>query len=256
MNEPACSLRSFVGLAVAGLCAVALVTAASAVAQPPSNTARDSLRDLQLMIHARKALREDPALASCNFGLGVHDGVATLWGPAPSADLIAKATRRVGDVQGILGVRSNLYVALPDREAEAPVIPLLPPEPLRTESASPDHGPSTLEQPVPVIATTPQQPPLETRSEPAPATPAEQPIAIRPSQARPVSRSAANPSDGLLAAIERIRQSDPRFRTVRVEVRGGTVVIAASRERDEQAMALAQIVSRLAGVERVVTKTD
>jgi hypothetical protein len=57
---------------------------------------------------------------------------------------------------------------------------------------------------------------------------------------------------GLLAsAVERVRRSDPRFRGIRVEVRGATVLLSGPDVPGENVMALAQALSVLPGVERV-----
>jgi hypothetical protein len=60
----------------------------------------------------------------------------------------------------------------------------------------------------------------------------------------------------LATAVERIRQSDVRFRSVRAEVRGKTIVLRGSSENRDHVMMLAQALSRLPGVERVVVAGD
>ena len=125
MHEPACTRTGNVRLARAGLCAGVLVVAAIAAGAdyPPLAPSPEIYRDLQLMVHARKALREQEAFASLNVGVRVRDGIATLWGPVPSADLIPKAMKGVESVQGILGVRSELFVAVPEKVPELLLIP-------------------------------------------------------------------------------------------------------------------------------------
>jgi BON domain len=261
MHQQANPGRTVIRLAGAGVCVVALFATAVAAAAPPAANSRDTIRDLQLTVHARKALHDDESLSSLNPGVRVRDGVATIWGTAPSAELIARAKKCVESVQGILSVRSELQVARPDRSAEPLVIPLLPPEPLLSESASPDslsgsiapQAPGVRE---PVSAAPPAEPTAGVEYARPLSPPVDHATTVRPSQAHPVSRSTAPASEPLQPAVERLRGSDPRFRSLRVEARGTTVVIAAAPERDEEVMALARAISRLPGVERVVTKTD
>ncbi len=260
MYEPPCPRRTVARLARAGLFAGTLFLAEppAPAGPPPADAARDAFRDLQLTVHARRALQGDPALAALNVGVRVRGGVATLWGPVPSADLVPKAVKRVESVQGVLGVRSELYVATPEKKFEPLPIPLAAGEPLRTESASPDPvsgaltgrtvkasevyrdaaAPPSTYRPVTLA------PPIRVPSpDPAPA-------------ARPAMPAAATTPEPLPVAVDRLRRGDPRFRPLRAEVRGDTVILSGSADRGEDVMALATAVSRLPGVGRVVTKTD
>src|SRR5262249_51834378 len=103
MYEPTRLGKTLARLAAIGLCVSALATFAPADAPPAANL-KDAYRDLQLTVHVRRALREEEALAAVNVGVRVRDGVAILWGPVPSAEVIAKALARIEKVQGILGV--------------------------------------------------------------------------------------------------------------------------------------------------------
>jgi osmotically-inducible protein OsmY len=248
--------RTLVLLAGAGLCVVAL----AAANPPPAGNLNDAYRDLQLTVHVRRALREDDNLVSVNVGVRVRDGVAILWGPVPSAEVVTKALARVEKVQGILGVRNETYIALPDRNLEPIPIPLVPPDPQRSASASPDPASGSLNS----LTTTAREGPDDgAASDPPPAagrraipsTSPEAPTAEHTPRARPVSRPAPAPAESLSAAVATLRTGETRFRTLRVEVKGGTVVVAGAAERQEDVMALARLISRLPGVERVVTKT-
>jgi hypothetical protein len=265
MSDPARSHRAIARLARVAACAGAiLVTAAEPPAgTPPAAASRDSYRDLQLSVHSRRAICDDETLAELNIGVRVRDGVATLWGPVPSADVIPKAVKRVEGVQGVLGVRTELYVVVPEKKIE-PLLQDLE-KPMLSESASPNpesgsispltgrdekasvvypaSGPRSpfpgveLGGPVPLPATA-TQPPAPNRKE----TPAAPPAPPR--------------KEDLAAALLRVRGSDPRFRTLRAELRGATVIISGNDERAGDVMAMARVVSRLPGVERVVTKSD
>jgi hypothetical protein len=72
----------------------------------------------------------------------------------------------------------------------------------------------------------------------------------------PAPTAAAAPSPALSAAIERLRQDDPRFRGIQAEVRGGLVLVRGGDTPGEHVMAFAQAVTRLPGVERVVVQRE
>jgi hypothetical protein len=57
-------------------------------------------------------------------------------------------------------------------------------------------------------------------------------------------------------AVERVRRSDARFRSVRAEVHGKVIVLRGNSENSEHVMMLAQALSGLPGVERVVVAGD
>jgi hypothetical protein len=260
MYEPIRLGRTLARLAAAGLCVVALAALAPADAPPPAN-AKDAYRDLQLTVHIRRALREEEALASVNVGVRVRDGVAVLWGPAPSAEVIAKAVARAAQVQGIFSVRNELYVTAPDRNLDPIPIPLIAPDPQRSASASPDPASGSLSSLTTTArealdAGTANDSSTTTSSPPASHAPLpDEQTADHSPRARPVSRPASTPPEVLAAAVARVRAGEPRFRTLRIDVRGGTVVVAGSADREEDVMALARLISRLPGVDRVVTKT-
>jgi osmotically-inducible protein OsmY len=248
--------RTLVRLAGAGLCVVAL----AAADPPPAGNLNDAYRDLQLTVHVRRALREDESLGSVNVGVRVRDGVAILWGPVPSAEVVARALARVQTVQGILGVRNETYIALPDRNLEPIPIPLIPPDPQRSASASPDPMSGSLNSLNTAAREAPDDgaagdPPQATGRHGIASSSPEAPTADHTPRARPVSRPAPASGEGLAAAVARLRTGDARFRGLRVDVKGATVEVAGAAEREEDVMALARLISRLPGVERVVTKT-
>jgi hypothetical protein len=253
MSEPDRPSRGFARLA-AGV--VALAAAAAAPELPV-----DGYRDLQLTVHARRALRQEPVLGSLNLGVRVRGGVATLWGPVPSADLVGQAVKRLESVQGVLEVRSELYVATPETDLR-PLLVVPPEEPQRTESASPDPqsgslGALTGRSGDANSAPGPAQPPRGAE----PAVPVSVPGAEAPPSTPPLHVASPPPSaplgpESLPLTVERLRRGEPRFRALHAEVRGAVVVITGGGERGDDIMALARAVSRLPGVDRVVTKTD
>jgi hypothetical protein len=266
MHQPACTRTGIACLARAGLCAGVFLAAAtmSRADAPPENPSHEAYRDLQLMVHARKALSEQEGLVSINLGVRVRDGIATLWGPVPSADVISKAMKRLESVQGILGVRSELFVAIPEKEPEQLLFSIATPEPTQSESASPDpvsgmlsaltgrnikstgvFGPATTSGPAPgVDLARPESVNVPGAASARPRPPERDPRNIAPSP------------ESLTLAVERLRHNDARFRTLRAEIRGTMVVIAGAADRDADVMTFARAVSRIPGVERVLTKTD
>ncbi len=225
-------------------------------------------RDLTLGVHVRRALLEDPALGPLNLGIKVRDGNVVLVGPVPSAELAHKAIQKVGKVRGVQHVKSELYLAR-GNEREPIQLPLTEEPPTQTQSASPDPTSGslgTLTGRVPPIALPPSGrtaavPPVPAPPPPAvsaPAAPAAIPSGsgvsllapvVEPSPAPPAASPAA--ADSLTAAVERVRQGDPRFRRIHVEVRGTTLLLNGADVPGEHVMALAQALSVLPGVERV-----
>ncbi len=270
MHDPPCHRLSVAALVrVALLAAAPWTTGVPAVAgNPPANAERDAYRDLQLTIHARKALQQDAALAQLNLGLRVRGGEARVWGPVPSEELIARALERVRAVQGILKVRNELHVAPAEKEPEPLLVPQTPAEPQRTASASPDPVSGSLgaltgrtikaSEVYPDAVRAPPAggvtlgPPVPLAAPAAPGTQAEQPEPAKTEE----PHVAAPPAEPLSVAVDRVRRSDPRFRGLRLDVRGTAVTVSGSPERGDDVMALAGVLSRLPGVGRVVTKTD
>lgn len=265
MSDPAHPRRAIARLARVALCAGALVvTAADPPADgPPAASSREAYRDLQLSVHARRSLHDDAALSELNIGVHVRDGVATLWGPVPAADLIPKAVKRVEAVQGIFSVKNELYVVTPEKKID--LFPLIPEEPLLQESAFPNSVSGSVEPLTgrdeksrvvyPAVSPRKQEQAVELGRPIAVTAPTNQ--TTPPAVTTPKEPAATPPprQGNLTDAVQRVRGGDPRFRTLRAEVRGGTVIISGDEERADAVMAMAQVVSRLPGVERVVTKS-
>jgi hypothetical protein len=82
------------------------------------------------------------------------------------------------------------------------------------------------------------------------------PVAItgRLASREPVPPAPPAPSPGVSAEVERVRQADPRFRSIQTEVQGGLVLLRGGDTPGEHVMAFAQMVTRLPGVERVLVQ--
>jgi hypothetical protein len=130
------------------------VISAGATANPATE------RDIMLTMQARRALLLDTELAPLNLGVRVHNRVATLWGPVPSADLAFKAEQRLRGLLELLAVRNDLIIAPGSAPAMAPLpasfLPL-PPSPA-LPAIAPGHAappplppPPTIGAPAPII---------------------------------------------------------------------------------------------------------
>jgi hypothetical protein len=226
------------------LAALALPLAAGAAEPPPlPPTARSPRRDLELTIRARRALQSDPALA--HVGVGVRDGVATLWGTLPSAADVRRAVQALEAVPGLPAVRSELRLEK-GRANDLLALPLPEEPPTRSDAASPDPlsgSLGTLARRGPA-----REPPAPAGSPPATLLPPITAPALPP-RAAPQLPSPAE-------AVEALRLSERRFRRIRAEVRGGTVSLHPADTPREDVMAFYQLLAQVPGVERVVVKND
>jgi hypothetical protein len=253
-------------LALAALCLVVPAPAAESGTGRPPAAALSLIRDMRLAYHARRALAADRELATLNLSVKVRDGVATLWGPVRSAEQGRRALRTVGQVDGILRVRSELYVTTPADPLEKFTLPPRADSPAYARSDTrrePGPPPAPPREPAPAPGTSAPRalPPLGD-----PPAPDRRPVMLLAPVAVPGragERVAARPVQGpatppttVEAAIEQLRRAEPRFWGVGAEVRGGTVVLKAESARGEDVMAFARALQRVKGVERVVVQAD
>ena len=77
----------------------------------PARFLSDPARDVRQTIEARQILADDPELASWNIGVTVHDCVATLWGPVPSAEVAFCAELCLRSIIELADVRNDLIVS-------------------------------------------------------------------------------------------------------------------------------------------------
>jgi hypothetical protein len=209
---------------------------------PPA--ARSPLRDLELTVHARRALRDDNSLGPLNLGVQVRDGVATLWGPVPTVADVRRAVKVLEAVPGLAAVRSELRL---EKGQPNDLLSLPVPEdpPTRTDAASPDPLSGSLGT---LTRRNPGRFPL------APAGPL--PVAtLLPPVAAPAAPPRADPAPPSPAeVVEALRNSERRFRRIRAEVRGGTVFLHPGDTPREDVMAFYQALAQVPGIERVVIK--
>lgn len=69
----------------------------------------DAQRDVQQTIQARRLLAVDPDLEGHNLGVIVRDRVATLWGPAPSAEVAFRAELCLRMMIELVEIRNELF---------------------------------------------------------------------------------------------------------------------------------------------------
>jgi hypothetical protein len=80
------------------------------------------------------------------------------------------------------------------------------------------------------------------------------PLAVMPPIAVPEQRENSNRGSSLAQTIDALRLRDPRFQNVQAQVAGGVVTLRGTADSRERLFELAQIVSRIPGVERVVVE--
>jgi BON domain len=235
-------------IAIAALTvAVVGATAGLEWAAEPASPLSDkklSYRDIQLTVHARKALADDTAVGPGNLGVRVQNNVAVLWGPISSEELKKRAVEVVKKVKGVYEVRdADVYVAaaLPVVETAALPKPAADP-PTHTESASPDPVSGA-------ILSLASRSPVE--AAPAPVVVLRAPLPLSGS-APTQTVSQAPPDGGLEAAVDRVRQNNERFRPINYRLEGGVVVVRPADGQAEDVMAFARAVSRVPGLTRIV----
>ncbi len=212
---------------------------------PPSDK-QLSYRDIQLTVHARKALSDDKAVGPDNLGVRVQNNVAILWGPISSEDLKKRAVEIVKKVKGVYDVRdADVYIAAPLPEIETAVLPPAVPTteaPTHAESASPDSVSGK-------ILSLTSRSAVETA--PAPVVVLQAPLALgESSPTRTVSQ--APPAEGLVASVEQVRQNNERFRSLHCRLEGDVLVLEPGGGKPEDIMAFARAISHVSGLTRIV----
>jgi len=215
-----------------------------------SNASASDRRDIQLTLKSRQALQKDRDVAELRLTVQVHRGVATIWGPVPSEDMVRRARKLVEQVPGVYEVRTDCYAmtpalypstlpdlpqpALPLKQAVVHAVPVSPTsEPWDGIHVVTRHKVEMLPEP---DHSTPQK-----EGRPAIALLAPVAVPVPPTPVRP----------DLWIQVEKVCNSDPAYRFVKIDVKDGVVKLSGRVARPEQRMALAQEIARLSGVERV-----
>jgi hypothetical protein len=203
--------------------------------------ARAAERDWLLTCRARQALTKDVLLAELNLGVSIHNGSVLVWGFVPSPELRQRAEKHLRALPGVTQVCSELQVLPPD-DFLADVLnrepPLFPAPLVRL--------PEALQMPAQLTSRWADGAvllPDQTEKSPD--------VLLMPPLLAPTPEVPEN----LTAAVEQLRNSEPRYRGLQTEVIGRRVRVSGQAARPEDVMALAQKISRLPGVERVSVET-
>jgi hypothetical protein len=232
---------------------VALAAAAPAAEVPKEPESPPRLkpsRDLQTSVRVRDALRQDRELSLLRLRVNVRQGVAYLDGEVSSDSQLQAAIQRVEKVPGIFAVRAERVVVVKPRPVdEALEIPLVLDPPTQTEVKSPQRPTSTFTLPTAL----PRLPEPESLS----AVTLLPPVPVPP-LADPVTRVRVRTmliEDVVSAVVERARQENPRFRALRVEVRGESIWVRGTANQAESGMEFAQALSGL-GLRHVIVQCN
>jgi hypothetical protein len=207
----------------------------------PPVSALGKIRDLAATVRARRALQEDPALATLNLGVQVDNGVVSVWGPVPSRDVERQAVARLEAVKGVIEVRPRFYLDQP-RDA-APLIDL----------ARPVGAPERVSA----------KPGIETGQLPAATVGRDQPrddgprlFAPRPASARPEAAAAVvklpRPAAPLAEQVRQAQLSEKRFGGIAVELRGTAVLVRRGEAPGRDLMDLVGKLRRIEGISDVI----
>lgn len=223
---------------------LSLIAVASAYAGP-SRIIGEPDRDLRHTMQARQLLADEPELAGLNIGVSVHNRVATLWGPVPSAEVAFRAELVVKTMFELTAVRNELFVS-----------ELVEPKrkPLRFES-SPKKLPEIVPPKLPDIRSMSSAPGVLTGSE------QKRPAAQLANQARPALPpilglpQADTPSvtgdEHLAAAVMRVLADKAIYRDVQFIVKDGRVFLRTLGTDMKALQSAANEVSRLPNVSGV-----
>jgi hypothetical protein len=234
--------------------AVLLLVAPAMAASSRTTTSAAVDPDWLLAVAVRRALQQDPVLAPLNLGVTVSEGTATVWGVVPSPEVARRVESLLRQVRGVKAVRSNLQILRGDDPLKKVLAPALPPRPvpallnttpagptgqaLRAWQAGPTGPPGEKPEKAVAVVTPPLAVPVA-QTAPVPISPVARPVAVRETV-------------DLASAVEKLRQRDPRYLGLRVEVRGGVVRLSGSAGQAQDVMELATAVSLLPGVKRVL----
>lgn len=233
--------RVFLGLLLGGLALQPLH------AQGPVRLLGDPVRDVQQTVQARRLLSSEADLQDLNLGVIVRDRVATLWGPAPSAEMAFRAELCLRRMIELAEIRNELFVT-----------DLLEPvrRPLKGKRIEPDWARppdsnavrTILQMPVPFA----QAEVTETKRTLLPDLPAIPLPALGSPQIEPDLSGARDRR--LLEVVRTALQGSARFRAVLVAVNEGCVSLKMAQPDAIILQEAAQVVSYLPHVAAVLVE--
>jgi BON domain len=197
-----------------------------------------TLRDLQLTIQVRRALTGDETLAPLSIGVRVEKGVATLWGPAPSAAAAMRCLTTAKTVPGLDEVRSEMWIA---PSAEAIVGPFRPPQdekPKRTDAAPGRLTACPADESPPATSGKPQSPVR---------------LALPQFGAQAAEGAQEESGNELIEAFSRLRKKEERFGQLDAALRGDSVIVTGFVNRAADLIDFEQALRALPGVRQIDT---
>jgi hypothetical protein len=228
-------------------------------------TGASALDDCRLSLLARQELYKDDRLGDLPLGASVRGDVAFVWGIVPSAELARLAEERIRKVPGVDRVQNEVRIDTSLKPvhsaagiASAPAeVPRITQGTLtdagrmaitaRLVDQSPDNFRDSFRSGTPKSASAPVVilPPITLSStrETPPATPGASlmmPTPVPPEVA------------GLAGSVEELHAKHPTLSALHAEVQGRIVRLSGAASNWEDVLSLAQSISRLPGVERVV----
>ncbi len=227
-------------------------------AEPPPRFAsvpiapREEVRDWVLANQARRALLKDDQIASLNIGVSVKDKVATIWGVLPSAEVGKRAEEILKKINGIASVVNECKIVPPGSTVPQQVADAVKRLQGQNENDAVVANP-------PPIATTGRQVSAKPAPEMLPPRPVNDPHeATLPPLAPPPAAvllppvlTPQAPTTGF-DSVEKIRSSEPRFKNVALDVKGGVVKISGSVPKMKDAWDLAEKLNAISGVRQVI----
>jgi hypothetical protein len=226
-------------------------------AEPPPKFAsipiapREDVRDWVLSNQARRVLLKDEQIASFNVGLTVKDRVATIWGTLPSAEVGKRAEEMLKKINGIASVVNECKIVPPANPVPQQVADAVKrlqendtvdgrpmPPPVATT------GRQVVAKPAPeMLPPKPVNDPHEARLPPLPAAPGA--VLLQPVFASEVRETGFD-------SVEGVRNSEPRFKEVALDVKGGVVKINGRVSKMKDAWDLAERLNNVNGVRQVI----
>jgi hypothetical protein len=232
------------------------------------------LQQTKRILRTRQALFEDSALAPYNLGVEVREDVAILSGTLPNAALVLRARERITKLGLFKEVRTEFTV---DAKCDQPTsLPLVGPagsdaEELTSIVNPRPRPPSDLtgrkDEPVRIPALKPPIPDTPGNGDAPTSKPLSEAVTLLPP--RPIAPTTGSPTKSgaeILPprpiplgdpsrAVEELRLSEAKYRTLQVSVRQGVVTIRGKTSGDEM-FAFAEAVRILPGVVRVVLESN
>lgn len=196
--------------------------------------------DVRHTLLARQALAADPLLGRLNLGVRVHQRVAVLWGPVPSAALKQRAEEVLRQLPDFLEVRNELTI-----EENTEVRPQFLPDVLPGSNALSER-PAEERQRRDSSARSPGLPVMQ------PASGSEENIRLRPPALWLPAVESRRTEATLPQLIAQLQQCQPQWRGLQITVQAGVVQLRGRVARLEDAYDFARALAQLPGVERVL----